>query len=282
MKKALGVGVLILGLSGFAFSGGFSIRATGGLSLLMGGDYNAYIDNLNSQYNLSPLFVSQRPERMTQGMTFGGEVLYHFSDAFGIGLGTGFISASSESTLLASLGIFTMTQTFNPQITAVPLTLNLHYFLPISSRLNFHAFLGPGLYFSNVTYGFTIKVPAELDSILDTFKPEGKAVLGFQGGLGLELRLNERVFLVVDAGGRMVRISGLTGQEEASGIIGGFPLHVVRTSTLWYYEENMAGITAIYLDIEQSQPSSPLVRNVREGAFSLGGFTFQAGLRIKL
>jgi hypothetical protein len=249
----------------------------------MGGDFNAYVDSYNSEVKAAPLVSVNHPlERMTTGMTFTAEAIYHLSDSFGIGVGSGFISASKTSTLMATLFIFNYAETLHPQISAVPLTLNLHYFQPIGSRVNFHAFVGPALYFSKVIYERRLNFPAELVNVLDSFKPEGTTALGFQGGLGLEIKLSDRVFLLAEACGRMLRISGLTGQETGSGTVGGLPLNAVRTSTLWYYESYGLAGTDINLSMETDRPSPLFARNVREAAFSLGGITFQAGLRIRL
>jgi hypothetical protein len=77
-------------------------------------------------------------------------VILQFADNLGVRLGTGYISASNDSTLAAHYGPIGISEQYVPTVSAVPVTLSFHYFLPLGSSLKLHFFAGPGLYFSSV------------------------------------------------------------------------------------------------------------------------------------
>ncbi len=281
MKKAIVAVVLCLFLSTFAFSAGLSFKATGGLSLLMGGNWNDIIEGENALYLHLLGSTSSNFEKLSMGLTFEGELIYHVTENVGIGVGSGFITASKDSTLEGTLLGFPLTIGLKPTVTAIPIMLNLHYFLPVSPTMNVHFWAGPGLYLATVKLDNTLVYPGLLIDTLTTFRPESKAAFGVQGGIGLELAVGSNVFLVLDAQGRFVNISDLVGDVVTTGTVFGFTVNQTDTNqTLWYGEFNTGGTFYAEYDLDTTQPSGSGVRNVKEGAFGLTGVTFQAGFRI--
>lgn len=283
MKKALGLTLLCLFACGPAFGGGFSLKVTGGLGLVGGGNYNDIVDGQNQYYHSFPLVnVIEELDQLRWGLNFGAEVIYHFSDRLGLGLGVGYLRASDESTMEARLFTSPLFVTYHPSVSSVPLTLSLHYFLPLSSGLNLHLFGGPGLYLTSVKLDRLASFPSELTQQADSFEPDGKAVLGFEGGLGLEVGLGRGVFLVADIKGRALTVSNLHGHLAESFDIGALHLSGQRNATMWYVEEQVYGAYYASIEYDTLEPDEADMRNVEEASFGLSGFSFLVGIRVRL
>ena len=279
MKKAL-LGVLLcLSLAVFAFSGGFSIKVNGGANFLMGGDYNAAVEDANAEWQASAWTVGTELETLNMGWNFGAEFIYNITDQMGLGLGVGYLMASNESTINLSLTPFTQSYTFTPSASIIPITLNFHYFMPVGETMNIHFTAGPGLYISSFSFEDRWQVPLLLTDLTETFEPDGVMGFGFQGGLGIEFALSPSISLCLDVLGRMANISGLTGGATLAGTIFGIPGSVSATGlTLYYYEEGgYSNIT-----ISDTLPSGGGISNAREASISLSGVAAQFGIKINI
>jgi outer membrane protein W len=281
MKRILLAVALCLFLSTLGFSAGLSFKATGGLSLLMGGNWNDVVEGQNAFYQDVLTSVSTPLDKLSMGLTFEGEIIYHVTENVGIGVGSGYITASKDSTLDGDLLGFPFSLNLKPSVTAIPVMLNLHYFLPISPSMNVHFYVGPGIYFSTVKLDDNLVFPGLAINALETFRPESKTAFGVQGGIGLELAVSTNVFLVLDAQGRFVDISDLVGDLTESGTVLGIPINATYTNQkYWYYESLSGGTYYGTFAFNDTQPSGTGIRNVKDGAFSLTGVTFQAGFRV--
>jgi len=279
MKKAV-LGILLsLSMSVFAFSGGFSIKVNGGANFLMGGDYNAAIEDANAEWQASAWTVGSELEKLSMGWNFGAEFIYNITDQMGIGLGVGYLMASNESTInLSSVGL-TQSYTYKPSASIIPITLNFHYFMPVGDTMNIHFTAGPGLYISNFNFEDQWQVPLLLVDLTETFEPDGVMGFGFQGGLGIEFALSPNISLCLDVLGRMANISGLTGGATLAGTILGIPVSASETGiTLYYYE--YGGYS--YLSISDTLPSGSGISNAREASVSLSGVAAQFGIKINI
>ncbi len=193
MKKLFLIGVLCLSLATAGFSMGFSIKATGGLSLLMGGDYNTAVADQNAYaHTLTGATVDSEFSKLGMGLDFGGEFILLFTDSMGIGLGAGYITASDDSTLQMHSGAIIVSDRFAPSVSAIPFTLNFHYFLPLGSSMRLHFFGGPGLYLTTVKFDYTGIFNLLGINLTTNFTPDTKLVFGFQGGLLQDQGLSAR------------------------------------------------------------------------------------------
>ena len=284
MKKLFLIGILCLSLTAAGFSMGFSIKATGGLSLLFGGDYNAAVQGLNDYYNaITGVTVNSERSKLSLGLDFGAEFILQFTDSMGVGLGLGYITASNDSSLAAHYGVFGVSGNYKPSVSVVPFTLNFHYFLPLGSSLRLHFFGGPGLYLASIKYDSTVIFTIgaiELAKAVQTFTPDNKLAFGFQGGLGVEFGLSRNIALLLDVAGRYLSISSISGPGTLDGHEGLIPFHIVGTGTLYYYERVASGTYYGDLTVSDTVPSGGGLRNVREASISLSGVQFQTGVRI--
>lgn len=283
MKKILVVLCLCCVLASYSFGAGFSLKLNGGMSYLIGGDYNDIIQGRTDYYNsLAGVTISSDLKKLNLGWNAGAEAIMLFTDSLGIGLGVGYISASNESTLSASEGMIALDDTYRPTISAVPITLNFHYFLPIGPSMNVHFFAGPGLYFGSVKFENEFSVPILATDIIESIKPDSQTAFGFQGGLGLEFGLSSNLFLVFDVQGRYVSFSELKGPWTMTGEVFGVPLNLSGTGTLWYTEILESGTYNASWAVNSTQPTGFGYRNVRAASFSLSGVSAQLGIRIAI
>jgi len=284
MKKFLVVLCLCCVLASYGFGSGFSLKLSGGLSYLMGGDYNDIIQGRTDDYRSEPtLSVSSDLKKLTLGWNAGAEAIMLFTDSLGVGLGIGYISASNESTMSGTLlGVIAMADTYRPTISAVPITLNFHYFLPIGPTMNVHFFAGPGLYFGSVKFENEVSISLFATDTTISMKPESSTAFGFQGGLGLEIGLSSNIFLALDVQGRVASFSELKGPWTATGTLLGVPVSFSGTGTLWYRETPNSGTYYANWDISTTQPTGIGNRNVHAASFSLSGVSAQLGFRIAL
>jgi hypothetical protein len=283
MKKLLVMLCLCCALASYSFGTGFSLKLDGGLNYLMGGDYNEIVQGRNDSFHSESGFaVSQELKKLRLGWNAGAEFIVNLTDRLGLGLGVGYISASNESTLAGTAGGVSLAMTYRPSISAVPITLNLHYFLPIGPAMNVHFFAGPGFYFGSIKYENEVSVPFLASDLTTSIKPDGPTAFGVQGGLGLEIGLSGNIFLVFDVQGRVASFKDLKGPWTETGTVFGLTVNNSGTGTIWYEEVLNGGTYYAAGVIDDTQPSGTGLRNVHSASFSLSGVSAQLGFRIAL
>jgi len=234
MKKSVVGVVLCLSLPGFAFSDGFSFKLTGCAQHIIGGGYNRIVQGKNELYRETPgTSVSSELENLSLGWSFGEELIYNFTDRLGVGLGIGYFAASNTSRLAMIYGVsspypLNIANRFSPSVSAIPVTLDLHYFLPIGDGWKLHFSTGLGLYYTifdletHYTVGYSSS--ADLTEELYGFTPHGVTAFGLQGSLGIEIGLGSGISLCFDVLGRMVKAAGFEGPVSVKSSVGGRPV----------------------------------------------------------
>jgi len=257
----------------------FSLKLYGGMSYLLASDINNHLQGTTDYWNDRGVDVSGEFEPPQMGIDFGGEFIIILTPHIGIGLGGGYIQASSKSTVNNVWYGYSYQDTANPKLTAISLALNTHFNLPLGKRFNFTAHGGLGYYLG--TFSWNYGYDSEFDDIEENW--EGRAnALGFHGGLGLELNFSSGIALVVEGFGRFAKLKGLKGdysfeqtnQEPES----------IDDATLWYYEWGslLTGnyYPTIKFDDEKPEETSS-IKSVREGEVNLTGFSVRLGIKIR-
>jgi len=274
MKKMITSLSLCVFLAATAYGGKLSLKFNGGGTYLMGGDFNKSTDGWRdyekSVVGPAETFVDNL-KKIGLGFQFGAELLYEFSPSLAAGLEVGWLSASVESGFSRTWHSYKMTLT--PTLSAVPITFNAHYFMPLGAKLKLHATVGAGAFLSHLNYKYEIEDTAfPYDG---TWKPDMKAVFGAKTGIGLEYGLSDNIALTFDVTARYAEIKGFTGPW--SGIYKG--VENSGTGTMYYYD--LAG-TYPMVAIFKSLSSGGNYQNVREAKFSLSGVSTLVGIRVKL
>lgn len=153
---------------------------------------------------------------------FNAKIILNITPNFGIGIGSGIINATSKGdysyegshTWLdewygTDIETYTSKLNQNYKIQAIPITLNLYYFIPIgdSRKTNFYIYGGIGYYLGKLTHDLQID-HTDVDKFTsdyfwnetldyrssDTIKEESKQnKVGFKGGLGLEMNMTPSI-----------------------------------------------------------------------------------------
>jgi opacity protein-like surface antigen len=259
--------------------GQFSLRLTGGMVRIAGGDYNKGMDGRNDFARDNYFNISGTYEGLTFGMNFKGEIVFNFNDRMGIGLGSGFVQVSRDSHI--SYG-YSPTESaendqFTPNVRVVPITLNFHYKVPLLAKLNLDLSVGAGYYLTKMDFEMINSGPTWRDTY--TFHST-KGLMGFQGGVGLEYTLSNQLALVLEAGGQYAKLSEVKGDFVYDGLFHDEGPDAI----LWYYDYDYRTATfrKIYpwIDLRTYDPTDPAHTNVRKGELDLSGFSALAGIKI--
>jgi hypothetical protein len=281
MKKAIFGVFLYLSLAVFGFSYSFSIKVSGGLSLFMGGDINKIIKGRNDLWHANPGTTTGDLLPYTMGFEADAEFIVNFTENIGLGVGAGYFFTSKDSSnRYQEYGVYFINNSVKPEVSAVPITLNFHYFMPIGTAMKVHVFAGPGLFITIMTLKSTQSTEgyAFPQSSTMVFTPDTKVGFGFQGGLGIEIGLGGNISFLVDVLGRAASPSGFSGKWTNTGTAGGSPFSYTGTGTLWYYETGgYPGFT-----IGDTKPSGSSISNAREASVGLSGVVFKVGIKINL
>lgn len=270
--------VLCLLLCGFMAMAGYgeklAVKLNLGGTYLLGGDYNKGITGFRD-YELAVLGASETfvddMKTLGLGYQFSTELLYNFNPNLAIGIEIGYLGASVTSHLERTWHNYKWT--INPTLSAIPLTLNIHYLKALGNKMKLHAMAGAGAFISSLNYVYNIEDTA--NPYNGTWTPDSQTVFGAKAGVGIEYPLAGKLFLTFDVTGRYAQVKGFTGPYE--GIYHGTAAS--GTGTMYIYDYD--GTYPVF-GIYSSAPSGAHLQNVREATFSLSGMSLLVGVKINL
>jgi hypothetical protein len=205
-----------------------------------------------------------------------GDVVVYMTPRFGISLGSGYILGKKGK----DVNKIVISQTFTDEVkvSAIPVKLGVYYSLPLSSQARFFLTAGVGYYFAKWSEAYR----NEWDTGWWTIDQKATARgIGFHGGVGFELNVVSHVAFVLEGQGRYAKIGGFKGDKD--GKYYPPPTEYSTKGKLYYFEylpwtENW--YPKIYISKEEQ--AGDRIRNVREAKVDFSGFTFRAGIKIKL
>ncbi len=258
---------------------GIHLKLGGGYSLLSGGDFDTGIQGMfdwGVQKIVSDggTLGESNVQPLRSGYELGGDIVYYFAGRLGIGAGGTLARVNKTNTQLFSFGNdphdFAMRVV--PQIDILSFRLGLFYALPINRLLTVCFNVGPAYY--SVDYKYTGNIQ-EANYTYGLSQMAKANDWGVQGGIGLEIRMNQRLGFIIEAQGRYAKISGFDGEEELYEYLGGPISKSGKNGTLYYLEEE--GYPR--LEIFSEAPVEGF--NSREAVFDFTGVSFRAGLNFK-
>jgi opacity protein-like surface antigen len=283
MKRVVGIVCFCLTLSAAGFAEGVSLKFTGGMYYIIGGDYNNIIQGRTDYYHsLSSLNITGDLTKMGLAANFGLELVVDITDNIGIGLGVGFLHATNDATMQAVSGSDSIQEEFTPLLTSFPIMLNLHVTIPVTEKVNIHLSGGPGAYFS--TFKLNRSMSDTSIGLDQTFFFDSKTSTsyGFQGTLGLEYRVSDSVCMFAEANGRSAFVSGFNGPWSLTGADANGTISASGAGSLWYEEVQSGANYYADMVVKSQAPSGSNLRNVRMSRISLGGIGLQVGLKFTL
>ncbi len=261
---------------------GFSMKVHGGMSYLFSNDINDHLQATTDYWNDRGVDVEGEFDLMQNGIEFGGEFIVNLTPHIGIGLGGGYMQASSESTVNNVWFGYSYQDTARPKVTVIPLTLSAYFDLPLAKRLSFAVQAGLGYYLGTFSWDYSYE--SELDDFKENWEGKSNA-LGFHGGLGFEFNFSSRIALFVEGFGRYAKLKALKGDYTFEETFFGYQGQgSIDEATLWYYEwrSSLTGNYYPTLEFNDEKPEeTSFLKNVREGEFDLTGISVRVGIRIR-
>jgi hypothetical protein len=286
-KKLIAVAVVVIFVALVGFfspncaqaSLSFKVRLYGGLGYLSGGDLNSGLEGLMDAYKVAFMGAGSRADGKFEpahfGPALGGDLILQLSPAIGLGLGTGYVQASKDSSIVIVNAGHTYTISGKPNLSAIPIKLSLFASVPAGPvTFNFHG--GVGYYLSKLSY--MLRIEAAGDSLEYDGQLETKGGFGFQGGIGLEFHIASAVNFFIEAQGRYLRIDGFEGTNTTK--ITGLP-NYTTTGKLYDYDQ----LTAIgyyrWIIISAMDLTAIPAAKARLAVIDFSGGALVAGIVIK-
>ena len=315
-----------------------NIYLAGGLSKIDGGDLNGMIGDWNEAYEdydsyFPTAIFSADWKQFKWTRNLKGEILFNLFPSFSIGLGIEYLTKKSKGTLTfddEDMGriyeagyyydmFFEENNQWEPEhkLTAIPVTLNTYFFIPVASKAELFITGGIGYYFGRLEYNepYQYDLDLQADYYLndgtylfsleyDNYSEEGTYVyeakckkIGFHAGIGIDIMLHSNISLVVEGNYRYVNFKDWNGngKEEWSWydewkwsdeLIAYYDSDSGSESwkqKIWYWEYDDSDTGKRYESIflmDEKPEANAEIRNVRQAKINLNGFSLRAGIKI--
>ena len=194
----------------------------------------------------------------------GFELTYRVSPRLAIGLGADLMSGASRDGLVMSGELIEETVTVRPGVRAVPVKLVARYYP------------GPGIYVRGALGVYSVKASylyrAEGADFWQQWKGAAKdSGFGGEAAFGGELKVDSKAFLFAEAGFRIARFEGLTGEGVATDSDGG---RTTEAGTLYYLG------AGAYPQLIIADITLPVEGN-RRAVVNLSGWAIRGGVRFR-
>jgi len=264
-----------------------SLKFTGGLSHLLFTDLNVYIKDA-SRYPIDKLksagyVEDQGFENFHLGREFEIAAFISVSERISLAIGSGYIYSKKADNLLTMESSFsTLTSALNHTVKAIPVTLGIHYEIPVSTRSRFYLFSGFGLYFSKFLETGEEQLGLKTGQIAYTksWNAETKAAgLGGFVGVGYEFDIAKELTISLESDYRYARISNFSGRAN----------HKFNNAEwkddleLRYYEFYNSYLDDTYKALNLPNAERGFELNVlRDAVIDLSGFSVKVGFKINI
>jgi hypothetical protein len=256
----------------------FSIRLYGGGTYLQGGDLNSGLKGWTDfykayygTYGYPQQTGSFNPVHL--GFHGGGDLIFHLTERFGIGLGAEYLMATKSSTMTFQSTNTSMTWKILGKPSAVQAKASLFYFVPLGKSVSVSLHAGVSYYWAQTRLeSHSASEGTTIDYIIDS---SAKGV-GYHGGLGLEWNLSSSLSFLIEGGARYAVLSKFDGSVTMVGL-GGW------NGRLYYWGATTSFLNNYnYIDLLIAAPGGPGFTFVREAKIDFGGFSLRAGFVLKL
>jgi len=264
----------------FGTSQSLKLKLSGGLSYASGGDLAKGIQGeteyLGADYSLSGEFRAPY-----LGIDFEAELIYYFGPKFGIGLGAGYFRHAKESVVNYSIDLVGVKEILRPEFRVIPLTANLHYLVALSPNFSLDLTAGAGFYLATLDWDhrMDMEIMGYQGNFEYTFKSI-KGTVGFQAGLGLEMKITSKVAFVWTVWGRYASIQEFKGDwsDKAGGELWSYE-DSGNAGYAWTYDLIYNDKTYTRVVFDTNEPAGSNFSNVRQAKLSLTGMATTVGLK---
>ncbi len=269
-------------------AGAFSLRISAGCGFAGFGDLNEAGKGHNARFeDLAGLWSFTKSGEIALprvGPDFDAEILLRVARRLEIGLGGGFLSRPGRESEVAmrqaSSGAGSLVR-WTVAASAIPLTVNAYYRVPVSARVSGFLKAGLGCYFASLR--FTSYRQSELLGVQTWDRTTSRARdvgLGFQGGLVVEYGLSRALSCFAEGTMRFVNLKDWTVEYTYSS-----PslTDVQRTASCWSAEESNSDTGRDYhvFVFSDQELTGFSYQGVRKARIDFSGWSLQAGLRLR-
>ena len=258
---------------------GFHLKLAGGWAFFRSGDIDQgakglYEIGAKSVAARGVDFLERNVKPITSGLKLSCDVVYDLSPRLGVGVGVGYTTARGDDIYQYSqLIAYQNTMNSATNLKVLTLRLGAFYTIPLGHLINFHLNAGPALFITDFTYSRGDRGLGFEESL----NIVGKAtILGFQGGVELDLRLLERVSLFFDLQGRYAKISNFQGSEQTAGWENDIPIPSVQKSGTLYFVPDTPYPRLAVFPVGSSEATG-----ARKAVFDFTGTDLVTGIRIR-
>lgn len=290
MKRFGALAAILLVAAPFVRPQTVAIKLNGDMVRASGGDFSSGLlgmtNYLRDQYTgFSGGFAAPQS---APGVS--GEIMVFIGKTIGLGLGIGYFRLSKSGTAAYEADFVSAEESLTPRLDVLPLTLNLHYFVPLSGKFRLDLSAGIGAYLATLDWDFrtdiSLALPEDAGRVFrgsdDFVFRSGRAFgYGLQAGAGLEYELFPGFSVTIHTAGRYASVGGFKGSwtEEASGDFWDFS-DSGTDAYLWAYDWTVRGSTYAQLLAQKESPSGTTAANVRKAKWNLSGYSASAGIKI--
>jgi len=282
--------LFVLGLTSMSYADsaikGFSLKLGGGAGSWDGGDINEFFTDFNVRMNNTAGLVVGADvvggiNQINYGPDFEGEFIIELPKNFAVGIGVGYMVRSSDDTTEISISGASESIGIETRFTAVPITLNGYFNLPLGAKTKAYIKAGVGYYIGRGTY--FVRQEARILGLPPVWsEDEGDASsngFGFHAGLGIEFNLSDSVAIFFETEARSVNLKNWEGQNQYNDFLGASESESVD----WYYAEEYDGTIRQWyrtVQIVEEEPSGEDYRSVRKAVISYSGVVLRLGVKI--
>jgi hypothetical protein len=260
-----------------------TLTLRGGAGYAGGGDLAAGLSGLMDYYASQYSDLSGKHSFAALGWTAGGEILVHLGPRWGLGLAAGYERRGRETQVTYGFGAVQVAESLAPRVGVIPLLAGLHAFLPLGRAAKLDLQAGLGAYFTRLDWTSSYALSVLGYQGTDDFAFSSRRVgIGPHIGVGLVWPLSSRLDIVLEAGGRFVRVSGFAGDWTESGSGDLWSFSESGTGALYAYDWNSGSGTFRQIAVQSEAPEGTSVSSVREARLDLSGVTATAGIRLRL
>jgi hypothetical protein len=301
----------------------FSIKLTGGASTITGGDLNTdirefhkFMSNLNQVPGYS---ASLDLNEMNYVFNFGGELVYQFNNNFGVGIGAEYLTRTAEGPAKIAYSdsneywwgtgfdVYDEVNTHSYTLKAIPILLNLYYWIPWGEKKSIFLNFGAGYYFGSFKHKSEFNGTSEYREeswyywdYLYNYSYTGvnedttkTTTFGFHGGIGFDLNLTAHIGIIFEARGRIVNFKDWEGDQFYENSWEEYEWLETRERIFydlgsWQEKETgkvwLISFTDKTTDSDYKQISlfdEKPEMSIRRAEIDLNGITFRAGIKIR-
>jgi hypothetical protein len=310
---------------------GFSFKLSGGPGFWLGrgGDLDKYRKGIQSiladEYQgggWATTFDWKQPSFLPD---FGADIIFNIGRHLGFGIGTGFIPGSSVGNYTTSYqnnyslwGVSYVSKgddayTENFKLSAIPLKFELYCFIPMRATSKWTIFVhaGAGYYFGKLMYelgydskdlrenkhgAYTYYKSQSTSNYVQNVQSTHRS-WGYQGGLGLEIKMSRAISFAVELDGRLVKFNNWEG-DAATHDVRTYKSGYGETAKSWAYETSTSKNTqesGLFWSFEihnsdankdysclqflKEKPKYVFYQNVRKTEFSLNGLNLLVSIK---